>query len=151
MTTLALHLNKRHGYTCQSWLSTNIADRYFGGVYRVWFATSINPKGNGHSSNPLVIYQEIDHILQTNDHNHSRIDQLRQRMTHWIAGSALIAPDIATILNEISTAPVNAFRPQLWRIDLGNIHICRLINLGQYPDEYQISDLISHEFEVIVQ
>lgn len=151
MSTLALHLNKPYGYSCQPWLATDIANRYFRRVYRVWFATTLNPRGNGHSSNPVVLYQELDQIVHSNDFNHSRVEQLRQRLTNWISGSRLSSSDIAALRAEIASAPVAAFRPQLWRIALANIHITRLINLGQFPDEYQIRDLIAPEFEVIAE
>jgi len=154
MSTLASHLNRRFGYSCQSWLATDIANRYFSRVYRVWFATAVNPRHNGPSSNPLLLYQELDHVVTTNDYNHSRVEQLRQRLSNWISGPSgppLSASDLADIRAEIATAPVAAFRPQLWRIDLANIHISRLINLGQFPDEYLIRNLIKPEFEVIAE
>lgn len=150
MSTLARHLNKQYGYACQTWLSIDIADRYFNGVYRSWFSTLINPPNNGSSSNPLVIYKELDRIIQTNDYNHSRIEQLRQRLTNWIHGSILSPIDITIIIAEIVAAPVPAFRPQIWKINLSNIHVSRLISLGQFPDEYQIRDLVQQEIEVIV-
>lgn len=156
MSTLALHLNKPYGYSCQTWLATDIANRYFRRVYRVWFATTLNPRSNGPSSNPIILYQELDQIIHSNDLNHSRVDQLRRRLTNWVTGSSpspsgLSPLDIADLTAEITSAPVAAFRPQLWRIDLANIHITRLVNLGQFPDEYQIRDLIAPEFEVIAE
>ena len=110
----------------------------------------MNPRNNGSSSNLMILYQELEDIVYTNDYNHSRIEQLRRRIANWVIGSALSSGDIADLQNEIQSAPVAAFRPQLWRIELANIHISRLINLGQFPDEYQIQDLRHHEFEVIV-
>lgn len=150
MSTLARHLNKPFGYSCQPWLAIDIANRFFGGVYRTWFSTTLNPEKNGSSSNPLILYQELDRIVQTNDYHNSRIEQLRNRLSDWISGSSLSSPDIAALLAEIAHAPVPAFRPQLWKIDLSNIHITRLIGLGQFPDEYLIRDLIRNEIEVIV-
>lgn len=150
MSNLARHLNSHYGYSCQCWLSVDISNRYFNGSYRTWFATNINPQRNGHSSNPLMLYQELDKIVTTNDFNHSRIDQLRNRLQQWIAGSGLAPTYGALLTKEIVKAPTIAFRPQLWRIDLSSIHVSRLINLGQFPDEYQIEDLIKQEFEVIV-
>src|SRR6266446_8469215 len=146
MSTLALHLNKEFCYTCRTWLATDIANRYFARVYRIWFATALNPRHNGPSSNPMGLYRELDDIVNTNDYNHSRVQQLRERLTNWISGSSLSAADIAHLRVEIAAAPVTAYRPQLWRITLSNIHISRLINLGQFPDEYQIRDLIEQEF-----
>jgi hypothetical protein len=149
MSTIARHLGKTFGYSCQPWLSVDIADRYFSSVYRAWFATSLNPQFNGSSSNPLIIFQELDRIVHTNDFHHSRIDQLRVRLANWIAGSPLSSPDVALLLTEIASAPVPAFRPFLWKIDLQNIHVSRLINLGQFPDEYQVRDLIPGEIQVL--
>jgi hypothetical protein len=150
MPTIAKHLNKQSGYSCQPWLAIDIADRYFGSIYRAWFSTSINPQLNGSSSNPLILFQELERIAHTNDFNHSRIQQLKIRLSNWISGSGLASADIAELLAEIAAAPVPAFRPQLWKIDLRNIHISRLINLGQFPDEYQVKDLINSEIEVLV-
>ncbi len=149
MSTLARHLNAEFGFSCQCWLAVDISDRYFGSIYRAWFSTTLNPQLNGSSSNPLIIYQELDRIVHTNDYNHSRIDQYRQRLQHWVGGSALSSAEIALLISEITTAPIPAFRPQLWKIGLHNIHVNRLINLGQFPDEYQIRDLIQTEIEVI--
>lgn len=150
MSTIARHLGKSNGYSCQPWLAIDIADRYFAATYRAWFSTCINPPQNGSSSNPVILFQELDRITYMNDFNHSRIDQLKTRLSRWIAGSALTSSNIADLLAEIAAAPVPAFRPQLWRIDLRNIHISRLINLGQFPDEYQVRDLIRAEIEVLV-
>jgi hypothetical protein len=150
MSTIARHLGKPAGYSCQPWLATDIANRYFGSVYRAWFSTSLNPHLNGSSSNPLVLFQELDRIVHTNDFNHSRIDQLRRRLSNWVAASHLSSHDVAHLLAEIIAAPVPAFRPLLWKIDLRNIHVSRLVSLGQFPDEYQVRDLIPAEIEVLV-
>jgi len=150
MPTIAKHLNRQSGYSCQPWLAIDIADRYFGSTYRAWFSTSINPQLNGSSSNPLILFQELERIAHTNDFNHSRIQQLKIRLSTWISGSGLASGGIADLLAEVAAAPVPAFRPQLWKIDLRNIHVSRLINLGQFPDEYQVRDLIKAEIEVLV-
>lgn len=150
MSTLARHLGRPFGYSCQPWLAVDIADRFFGGRHKTWFATTLNPQLNGSSSNPLVVFQELDRIVHVNDHFHSRVDQLRNRLSNWIAGATLAPADTATILAEIVSAPMPAFRPLLWKIDLSNIHISRLVNIGQFPDEYQVRDLIATEIQVMV-
>jgi len=150
MSSAARHLGKAFGYSCQAWLAVDIADRFFSSVYRTWFSTSLNPQRNGASSNPLTVYQELDCMVDLNDHHHSRVEQLRNRLSNWVGSSSLSAPDIAAILAEIVAAPVPAFRPQLWKIDLSNIHVSRIISLGQFPDEYQLKDLIASEIEVVV-
>jgi hypothetical protein len=148
--TIAKHLGKDVGYSCQPWLAIDIADRYFGGKYRTWFATSVNPQLNGSSSNPLVLFQELDRITYTNDFHHSRINQLKGKLSHWISGSKLTSADTVDLLAEIAAAPVPAFRPRLWKLDLRNIHISRLIDIGQFPDEYLVSDLIKAEIVELV-
>jgi hypothetical protein len=150
VSTIARHLGKDSGYSCQPWLAIDIADRHFGSTYLTWFSTAINPPHNGGSSNPLFLYQDLDRVVHTNDFNHSRIDQLRRRLGGWIGGSGLASSDVANLLAEIASAPVLAFRPRLWKIDLRNIHVSRLVSLGQFPDEYQVRDIIPAEFQVIV-
>lgn len=150
MSTIARHLGKECGYSCQAWLAIDISERFFGGWHRTWFSTSINPPHNGSSSNPILLYQELDHIVRTNDHNHSRIDQFRRRLSGWVSGAGLASADVANLLVEITSAPVVAFRPQIWKIDLRNIHVSRLVNLGQFPDEYQMRDLHAAEYQVVV-
>lgn len=151
MSTIALHLDKPLGFTCQTWLATDIADRHFAGAYRVWFATSLNPPRNGSSSNPLIMYEELERIIYTNDYNHSRIEQLRLRLSDWIRSTHLSSATITAVINEISIAPTSAFRPSIWKIDLAKIDISWLVELGQFPDEYLIYDLVDHEFEVVTQ
>jgi len=149
MSTLALHLNKHFGFSCQPWLSIYLGDAYFGGNHRIWFATALNSRANGPSSNPLRLYYDLDDIVHTNDFNHARIFQLRARLRDWIAGSALPPHQKAWIRADIASAPVPAFRPYLLKIDLANIHVQRLVSLGQYPDEYQLRDVIAAEFTII--
>jgi len=150
MSTVARHLGISRGLTTQTWLATDIAERYFGGKYRVWFATELDPQLNGSSSNPMTLYGELRKIIHMNDYNHSRIEQLRGRLTKWIWGSTLPNLTKADVITEIESAPVRAFRPAIWSIDLDTILIGRLMNVGQYPDEYLIRDLEQSEFEVVV-
>jgi hypothetical protein len=149
MSTIERHLNKRYGYSCQAWLAIDIAERHFAGSHRTWFATSLDPPLNGHSSNPIVLFQQLEKIVWTNDFNNGRVHQLRQSLYDWIFGSKINALDKGLLLAEILAAPMPAFRPQLWRIGLSNIHISRLVSIGQFPDEYLIGDLIPAEFEVM--
>ena len=150
MSTVARHLGKDSGYSCQTWLSTDIADRYFGSRYRTWFSTSLNPQLNGSSSNPLILFQELDRIVHTNDYNHSTADQLKIRLSRWMTGSSLPPADVSALLAEVAAAPMPAFRPFLWKIDLRNIHVRRMTSIGQFPDEYLIGDLLVSEVQVIV-
>ena len=107
--------------------------------------------GNGFSSNPLAVFIELDKVVRTNDFNHSRVDQLKTRLCNWILGANITPGIISRLLSEIISAPMPAFRPQLWKIDLANIHVTRLVNLGQFANEYQIRDLVRQEIQVIAQ
>lgn len=149
MASISAHLNSDYGYSCQTWLATYIADTYFSSRYRTWFSTRLNPTDNGLSSNPLKLYEELDVIISNNDFNHSRIYQIRSSLIDWVAGSInnpLNASTIGYIIGVITHAPVRSFRPEIWKIDLGNIHVTRLRSLGQYPDEYLLATLYTHEF-----
>jgi hypothetical protein len=53
------------------------------------FSTSLNRQMNGSSSNPVILFEELDRIVHVNDHNHSRLEQLRFRLSNWIAGAHL--------------------------------------------------------------
>lgn len=151
MFTLQKHLNEEHGYTCQTWLSKTIADNYFGGKYRVWFATSINPTNNGNSSNPIKLYMELVDIVEKNDIHHSRFIEIKNRLISWIGSTNLHHKTKTNLISTIEKAPVNSFRPEIWKIDLSKIHINRLIDLGQYPDEYLIKNLNYREFKVMTK
>jgi hypothetical protein len=152
MASVASHLGKPLGFTCQTWLATDIADRHFGARYRTWFATTLNPPRNGSSSNPLVLFEELTRAVDVNDHYHARVEQLRQRLTLWVSSPGPIPPAIVPdLVREIKLAPVTAFRPALWKINLDQIDISRMIDFGQFPDEYLVAQLTQPEFEVISQ
>jgi hypothetical protein len=58
-----------------------------------------------------------------------------------------------TLRKEIRRAPIEMFRPQLWRLDLKKIDAAR-IKVDQSVvgwDEQYISDLADGEFEVIAE
>src|SRR5690349_3145740 len=96
------HLGTQFGFTCQTRLAKELVKDLKLGSYRVWFSTSLNPPRNGSSSNPLIIYQELERILYVNDVNHSRVEQLRRRLTGWIQGTSLPAGTIAAVVHEIA-------------------------------------------------
>jgi hypothetical protein len=149
MATVASHLGKRFGFTCQTWLAIHIANRHFGKFHRVWFSTALNPPRNGSSSNPLLVYQELERIVEINDYNHSRVEQLRRRLCDWVQASPVLSSGIRVrLVAEVTIAPVTAFRPALWRIDLRKIGVSRLVHLGQFPDEYLIRNITRREFKV---
>jgi hypothetical protein len=56
----SLPIQGRHGFACKVWVAAQLEKQYLGGVYYVWFAKELNPIGNGDSSNPLLLYADID-------------------------------------------------------------------------------------------
>ncbi|WP_039929401.1 hypothetical protein [Leptospira yanagawae] len=151
MFTIKDQLNQKYGFSCQSWLVAEIAKLYFSNKHRTWFASKINPSSNGLSSNPIRLYMDLEAIIEKNDFNHSRVYQIKNKITQWIIGTNLNIIEKMRIINAINKAPVIALRPQIWKIDLAKIHISRLISVGQFPDEYLIKDLSQSEFKVILE
>jgi hypothetical protein len=59
--------------------------------------------------------------------------------------------EIPGALAAISSAPLDSFTPQLWKIKLSQIDNSRYSCTHQYQDECNIPDLASSEFDVIVE
>jgi len=143
----------RYGYTTKIWLASELDRLQFGGHYYVWFALELNPIQNGESSNPLLLYRDIDTAVKKKDLNHSKIRDLRAKLLRVIA--LRVEPVDATLAEsltrEVLEAPVEMFRPQLWRLNVSAITPARWDTTGSTPgwDEYLISDLAPGEFEVI--
>jgi hypothetical protein len=145
----------RHGYACKVWISSTLEQRHLGGCFYVWFARELNPIRNGDSSNPLWLYLTIDRAVKSGDANHPKIKDLRRILLGVV--NRLIArqePRVAIALRrEIRRAPIEMYRPQLWKIDLSRIAPGRIRTNGGNPawDEQHIDDLEPGEFEVIVE
>jgi hypothetical protein len=148
-------LSKRFGFACKSWISYQLEAQHLGGTYFVWFSGQLNPIANGDSSNPLELYQAMDRAVKKNDVNHPKLKDLKANLLSAI--SRLVAPrdpSLARLLKrDIIRAPVEMYRPQLWRLDLDKIALGRWKTLGATPswDEQFVEDLRDGEFEVIVE
>ena len=125
------------------------------GSYYVWFSTELNPIANGESSIPLQLYRDIDIAVKKKDINHSKLNDLRRNLL--LAISRLIRPKnrllARELRREIRTAPVEMFRPQIWRIDLRKVAASRWKKDGARPgwDEQYVTDLKATEFEILVE
>ena len=144
----------RYGYACKVWIAGEIEQNYLGGVYSVWFSEQLNPlPPTGLSSAPLEIYRVVDYAVKTQDTDHPKIKDLRANIGTAI--NLFVAPTdprLAKVLKrQIERAPLEMFRPQLWRIDLSNIETSRLLSGRPDWDEKRIEDLRSGEFELIVE
>lgn len=143
------------GYTCKIWIASQLERHYLGGLYYVWFARELNPVGNGDSSNPLEIYVTVDRAVKNRDLNHPKLKDLRAELLGVVR--LFIAPRDASlarsIRREILRAPVEMFRPQLWRLDLTKIVASRIRTDRSAAgwDEQYVADLRESEFDVIVE
>src|SRR6267142_2530462 len=55
--------------------------------------------------------------------------------------------EVGMALVEISNAPIEMFKPQIWRLELQSVG-SRLKSGHQYPDEYLVEDLSDAEFQI---
>jgi hypothetical protein len=144
-----------YGFACKIWVAYQLEKHYLGGLYYVWFARELNPIENGDSSNPLTIYETVDRAVKKRDINHPKPKDFKAGFLDVV--NRLIVPRDAalarSVRREILRAPVEMFRPQLWRIDLSTIPAPRIRtdrSASGWDDQY-ISDLAETEFEIIVE
>jgi hypothetical protein len=143
------------GFTSKAWIAYQLEEIHLGGIHYVWFSTELNPIANGESSNPLQLYSDIDIAVKKKDVNHSKLKDLRANLL--LVVSRLIGPRDRTLSRalqrEIRTAPVEMFRPQIWRIDLRKVDASRWKKDGAHSgwDEQYVTDLKAPEFEVLVE
>lgn len=142
---------RRAGYSCKAWLAAEFARLYFAGVHCNWFASELNPVDNDPSSNPLRIYQRIDEAVKSGDLNDSKIEDLRAKLINvaWCKLENTDPQRAALLVQEIESAPLAMFRPQLLRIAVDKISASRYTVLNTQMDEHLVADLAEAEFEVI--
>jgi hypothetical protein len=147
-------LSHAHGFSCQVWLAYQL-QRLLGDRYHVWFATELNPMDNGPSSNPLKLYWMLDEAVKTNDWNNAKIKDLEANLL-VVIDQRIGTCDRACaqrLIEEIAAAPIEMFRPQLWRLDLSKVDPTRWDKSEARDnwDEQLVRDLTVDEFEVIVE
>lgn len=166
-----------YGYTCQAWLAVEIGSRVFGTSGYAWFAIQFNPVDNVDSSNACELYRALSRAVQQNDVGSRLIRDYRTQLIDFVnreeSKHRVNATDAAVYRREIMTAPLSAFRPLVWRLDLQQIATKGRHGNSPYkvkaelrkraaqvvasrpsqvlqPDEYLIDDLQSDEYEVII-
>jgi hypothetical protein len=147
-------VSRTHGFSCQVWLAFQL-QRLLGDRYYVWFATELNPMANGPSSNPLKLYWMLDEAVKTNDWNNAKIKDLEANLL-VVIDQRIGTCDRARaqrLIEEIAAAPIEMFRPQLWRLDLSKVQSARWDKTEARDnwDEQLVRDLTGDEFEVIVE
>ena len=159
---MAVHLSSfrppggPYGYGCKVWIAREVEQKYLGGFHYFWFSRQLNPTiQNGLSSNPLRLYSEIDEAVKKEDALHSKIKQLRAEMA-WVFYTKIAPKDLQlarALRRAVRRAPLDMFRPQLWRLDLSKQYFTSSrFQAGKADwDEQLIKDLQQGEFEVIVE
>ena len=143
------------GFACKTWIAARLEEAHLGGAFYTWFSTELNPIANGESSIPLQIYHDIDTAVKRKDGNHAKIEMTKMKLIETV--SRLIGPRnrklARTLRREIRTAPVEMFRPQIWRIDLRTVDVSRWKKDQSKAgwDEQYLTDLKTSEFEIIVE
>jgi hypothetical protein len=143
------------GFTCKVWIASQLDEVHLGGIYYAWFSTELNPIANGESSIPLQIYRDVDIAVKKKDANHPKLESVRLNLLLTV--SRLIAPSdrvlARALRREIRLAPVEMFRPQIWRIDLRKVDASRWKKDRAHSgwDEQYVTDLKGTEFEILVQ
>ena len=166
-----------YGYSCQCWLAVEVAKGIFGaGIPWAWFSLQFNPEGNVPSSNPLDRYAQLSRAVQEGDINSVLIKGYRANLLDMInkkeGDGSLTPPQASQYRTEVTRAPIEWFRPEVWRLDLKAIskrkygfedvdglkaelraRANREVIAPQVlqDDEYLIHDLQNGESQVIIQ
>lgn len=141
-----------YGYSCQTWLAREINEFLHKGSYYCWFTKHFNAMKNGDSSNPIQLYLMLDRAVEQNDTNSSKIKDVEANLLYAIYEELTDMGrenEIPKAVTKIKKAPLRQFTPQIWKIKLANI-ADRYASNHQYPDEFKIINLKSHEFEVVI-
>jgi len=114
-----------------------------------------NPPNTGNSSNPSWLYVTLSQAIYFRDSNDAKLTQTRDKLltvlleaisSNWGRKENLsLERDIV----EIRQAPIELFRPQVWKIDLRKVDA--RTTRGQYKFERLVPDLQCHEFEIIIE
>ena len=140
------------GYSAQTWIAKLVNEYLHSGAYYCWFSTAMNAMRNGDDSNPIWIYLILDRAVSQGGVNNAKVKDVRANLLLVLDRELRVAgrgPEISRALADVMRAPLESFTPQLWRIDMRAI-AGRYRSGHQYPDEYLITDLDPHEFEVII-
>lgn len=118
--------------------------------YHVWFTKRANEYRNEPSSNPLPIFHEVDTAVGRGQADHSKIKRSLLRMHAVVeqhCHDGVMKHDLHGVLTK---ARVEAFRPQLWRIDLMRWDATNYDPRGSFEFESKGYTLPADLFEVII-
>jgi hypothetical protein len=140
------------GYSVQTWIAREVNQYLHAGTYYCWFSMGFNAMRNGDDSNPIWIYLTVDRAVAQGGVNNAKVKDVKANLLQVIDRELRAAgrtSEISTALARVMQAPLDTYTPQLWRIDMRAV-AGRYSGGHQYPDEYLITDLREHEFEVII-
>lgn len=141
------------GFACKVWLARVLEEDYLNAEYFVWFSASLNPDApTGRSSNPLLIYEELDTAVKRGDDNHAKVQSVRTSLRQAVR--QIVGPQNKQLARRlrraVRKAPLDMFHPQLWKLDLNKIGNRKQRGRSGW-DEFKIRNLTAKEFETIVE
>lgn len=167
-----------YGYSCQVWLAVHISGEIYGhGNRYAWFSLQFNPQ-QADSSNPCEgYYILLSRAVQQKDFGNRLIRDYKTQLLDIVdreakPGGKLAgkSAQAAALQREITNAPIEYYRPDVWLLDLQKIALragktihmltldlrsnaARKVKAPQIlqPDEYLIYDLQDNEYEVIIR
>jgi hypothetical protein len=147
--------SNQFGFAVKTWIAYQLEALYLHRTYYVWFSEQLNPINNGDSSNPLELYRTIDRAVKKNDSNHPKLKGTKTQLL-WVVSFFFRKSDptlARSLRRDILQAPIEMFRPQLWRLNLAKIPISRWDTTDANPawDEKKVLDLKDGEFEIIIE
>lgn len=141
------------GYSCQTWIAKQINDYLHPGSYYCWFSNHFNAMSNGDDSNPIWIYLILDRAVEQGAVNNAKVKDVKANLLRAV-DKELHAQGrqnkIPATMAAISKASLQDYTPQLWKLNL-NALTRRYTDGHQYLDEFNIPDLKSNEFQVIIE
>jgi hypothetical protein len=155
-------------YSANPWFATEIANKYRGGTFFAWVSEYFDtereaPAGSsGHliapSSNPRKIYEDLLHEWRAQE-EHCRVIRdhrktFRRLAKQWLADGSLTQLQHDEIVASVNAPSWRIWKPVLYVIPRANIDATRVIEVQRkdragYGPEKQITDLRSHEFDII--
>lgn len=143
------------GYACKTCIAAQLDPLLLGGFYFAWFSTELNPIANGSSSVPLLIYSVLDTAVKRKQITHEKILSVKVELLLTVERviKPRDLPHARALRHAILSAPVEMFRPQIWRIDLRHVDGSRWKKDRTRPgwDEQYVTDLTATEFEIVVE
>lgn len=110
------------GYSAQARISLEVAELINNGRLRFWFATSINPRGNDLSSNPLEIFAQLERVTKRSQlkADAEKVQSLLSNLATWVfeaqsAGESN-ANQAALLIRDASSGQLDLLEPAMYEL-----------------------------------